>query len=226
MKIRVFDSDGVYRGGLFKTKSLNAINCRMWHAPPHPNYRESLIDIAGKNNPCDDSSWYRLQLAAVPDLSGPPDGSDDFDANSRAIRISPGEAADWFDRHGFPRPPDLTELLGQIGTPSHADRSANGQPAPGTAARATSTGTAGTPAPVAGGMTGGAAAALAPLPDGARAVWEALAGKVLSAKQLAQQLDSNEHAVRKQITALNRLGRAVQNRRGAGYFRPDAPPPA
>lgn len=47
MKIRISDSDGIYCGGLFKTDVFNALNCRLWPAPPHPHYDESLIYIAG-----------------------------------------------------------------------------------------------------------------------------------------------------------------------------------
>lgn len=80
VKIRVDSSDGVYRGGLFKTDCYNAISCRMWPGRPHPDYTESLIDIAGKSNPCYDSSWFRLLIATVPHISGSSDGRDVFDA--------------------------------------------------------------------------------------------------------------------------------------------------
>ncbi|MCC6425178.1 MAG: hypothetical protein IT435_00010 [Phycisphaerales bacterium] len=113
MKIRVYDSDGVFRGGLFKTHCYNARNCRVWHAPPHPHFDESLIDIAGHDNPCEPTSWYRLQIAHVPDLIGPADHSDDFDANSKAYRITPVEAGAWLERCGFTKPTDLIRLLGE-----------------------------------------------------------------------------------------------------------------
>jgi len=194
MKIQVYDSDGDFKGGLFKTKSFNAPNCRMWHAPPHPNYRESLIDIAGKGNPCYESSWFRLQVAAVPDISGPSDGSDDFDANSRAYRISASEAAAWLERHAFPIPADLKALL---------PRDRNGTAAP--------TATETSPS--------------RPLPEGTAEVWEALNGQMLTAKEIAQKLRITEDAVRKRVARLREDGRTLDNRRGSGYFRPDAPPP-
>jgi hypothetical protein len=195
MKIRVYDSDGDFKGGLFKTKSFNAMNCRVWQGPPHPNYRESLIDIAGKGNPCHEGSWFRLQIAAVPNISGPPDGSDDYDDNSRAYRIRASEAAAWLARHSFPVPDDLKALIGPTAASSSPTR------------------------PVA------EIVAMAPLPDGLRETWAALEGRSLSAKQLAQALRTTEEGARKRIAQLNHLGRAVHNRRGAGYFRPDAPPP-
>ena len=190
MKIRVSDSDGVYKGGLFKTASFNAMTCRTWRGPPHADYDEVLIDIAGKDSPCYDSSWYRLQIAHVPDVSGPPDGSDDFDANSRAVHITLAEAAAWLDRHGFSRPADLIVLLGEK--------------APRQLPTATRTAT--------------------PMSDGTKEVWDALLGKVLTGKQLAVLLNSNEDAIRKRVDRLNGDGHTVQNRRGAGYFRPDALP--
>jgi hypothetical protein len=200
MKIRVFDSDGDYKGGLFKTDVFHAMKCRVWHAPPHPDYRESLIDIAGKGNPCYDSSWFRLQLAKVPDISGPSDGSDDFDANSLAYRLSPDEANQWLLRYGFTPPSDLLELLG-----SAAGSRSSAQPT----------------AQLANGRS---RAVLPPLPDAAGEVWEALRGRMMTAKQLATMLDSSADAVRKRLTVLARLGRVVLNQRGAGYYRPDAMP--
>jgi biotin operon repressor len=197
VKIRVHSSDGVYVGGLFKTDCFNANSCRFWPGRPHPDYAESLIDIAGKSNPCYDSSWFRLQIAAVPDISGPPDGSDDFDANSRAIRITLSEAHQWLTSHGFTPPADLLALLGGSAPPAPA------------AARA---------AP--------AAPQLAPIPESARAVWDALHRTALTAKELAQQLGSSEDAMRKRVDALRELGYDIRNQRGAGYYRPDAPPPS
>ena len=200
MKIRVYDSDGEYKGGLFKTDVFHAMNCRVWHAPPHPDYEESLIDIAGKSKPCRDSSWYRLQIAKVPDISGPSDGSDNFDANSRAYRISLAEAQSWFLRHGFAPPADLLALLGK------PDESSSPTPA--------TTPSASVPE----------CRPLPPLPDAAREVWDALNGRLRTGKQLAKQLHSTEDAIRKRLGVLERLGRVVLNQRGAGYYRPDAPP--
>jgi hypothetical protein len=111
MKVRVFDSDGVYRGGLFKTHAFTAMNCRYWHAPPHPTYTEHLVDIAGLSKPCRRDSWFLLRLAKTPELSGPPDGRDNFDAASQAFRIKPEEALTWFQRNGFEPPTDLVRLL-------------------------------------------------------------------------------------------------------------------
>lgn len=189
MKVRVEYSDGEFRGGLFKTQSHNALNCRTWQGPPHPDYAEMLIDIAGKNNPCHEGSWFRLQIAKVPDITGPPDGSDDFDANSRAFRISAGEAKAWLERNQFPVPADLLDFLSQeSGTPSKPS-----------------------------------ATALAdPLPDGLQEAWDALSGKVVTAKQLGQTLGISEDAARKRLSQLSELGYPVRNRRGAGYFRGDA----
>jgi hypothetical protein len=221
MKIRVFDSDGVYNGGLFKTDVFNVLNCRVWHAPPHPNYSESLIDIAGKDNPCEATSWYRLQIATVPDISGPPDGSDNFDANSRAYSITLAEASQWLLRYGFTPPADLAALLEQenAGVPDGISAMATPSAAPGPdhPNRATTSDMT---------ATGGRPETMTPLPERARRVWDALAGRILTAKDLANELRSNELAIRKQIYALQRAGRPVTNRRGAGYYREDAPPPA
>lgn len=210
VKIRVDSSDGVYTGGLFKTDCYNAISCRMWPGRPHPDYAESLIDIAGKSNPCYDSSWFRLLIATVPDISGPADGSDDFDANSRAIRITLSEAHRWLTSHGFTPPADLLALLGASPPPAPAPAASPPTAAPPTAA---------TPAAPAAPLP-------APIPESARAVWDALHRTALTAKELAQKLGSTEDAMRKRVDALRALGYEIRNRRGAGYYRPDAPPPS
>lgn len=49
MKIRVYDSDGVFRGGLLETERLS--NCRTWNGPPHPRYGDVLGDISGYGDP-------------------------------------------------------------------------------------------------------------------------------------------------------------------------------
>jgi hypothetical protein len=81
MKIRVYDSDGVFRGGLFNTRKYNAMSCRMWHGFPNPNYREHLIDINGLGKRSSKDSWYLLRESRHPEMSGPSDGSDSFDSS-------------------------------------------------------------------------------------------------------------------------------------------------
>lgn|GEM_PF-7062505 len=62
------------------------------------------------------------------------------------------------------------------------------------------------------------------LTDGQRAVWEALHGQALIAKQLAKKLDTSEDVIRRHVKELRRSGYAVETRRGLGYYRLDAPP--
>lgn len=115
MKIRVDDSDGEYRGGLFKTDIFNAITCRVWHAPPHPHYRESLIDISGLRKPCRHGSWYVIRISRAPEISGSEATSDSFDADSQAIRITAAEAKEWLKRYWYTLPKDLIRLLDRRG---------------------------------------------------------------------------------------------------------------
>jgi hypothetical protein len=119
MKIRVYDSDGDFKGGLLKLDAFNASTCRTWRAPPCPEYDELLMDIAGKGNPCRRESWFLVRLSKNPDFGeGPDEGPDAFDANSQAWRITPNEAAAWFQRNGFSVPPDLVRLTtGSSGQP-------------------------------------------------------------------------------------------------------------
>lgn len=111
MKIRVRDSDGVFRGGLFNTRSFNDMSCRVWHGFPHPHFQERLIDINTKGKRSSRNSWYLLRISRHPEMSGPPDGSDDFDSQSQAYKITPNEALEWFKRVGFDAPEDLIRLV-------------------------------------------------------------------------------------------------------------------
>ncbi|HLP83775.1 MAG TPA: hypothetical protein VK157_05450 [Phycisphaerales bacterium] len=108
MRVRVFDSDGVFRGGLLPVSTYDALRFRRWHAPPHPHFDEFLLDIAGIDEPCYDSSWFRVYMSKHPDIEGV--GSDKFDSNSFANRFSLGEARDWLMRYGYAIPADLREL--------------------------------------------------------------------------------------------------------------------
>ncbi len=202
MKIRICDSDGVYKGGLFKTDSFNEMTCRVWHAPPNPNYDECLIDISGHGNPSYEGSWLVLQVSKHPDITGPLDGSDDFDANSKAVRVASKEALKWFKDKVFAAPVDLVRLAkryrpldaaldGEINQLTDAD---------------------------------------APLPDGQRKVWDLLKGQALTAKEISAKLaeereEVRDEAVRKRIEQIKESGRTIFNKRGTGYYRPDAPPP-
>jgi hypothetical protein len=64
----------------------------------------------------------------------------------------------------------------------------------------------------------------APLTPCQQRVWEALAdGKARTAKEIAQMLKrSSEDSVRKRIAAIRAGGRSIAQRRGSGYYRPDA----
>ena len=107
VKVRVLESDGTLIGGLFKTHMYGRHNCRMWDAPPHPDYTEQLIEMARGG------TWIRLLAAKVPDLTGSDDGSDMFDEASIAYRLSPAEVVAWLQRYGFPVPADVTALADQ-----------------------------------------------------------------------------------------------------------------
>ncbi len=73
-----------------------------------------------------------------------------------------------------------------------------------------------------GGKT---AAARRPMTDGQKRLWDALEGQVLSAKELARELDSSEDTVRQWVRELRAARYSIDRRSGRGYFRPDAPPP-
>jgi len=60
-----------------------------------------------------------------------------------------------------------------------------------------------------------------------RLLWEVLAARVLIAKELASALGPGwtEQGVRKLISRVRLAGARIELRPGAGYYRPDAPPP-
>jgi biotin operon repressor len=66
---------------------------------------------------------------------------------------------------------------------------------------------------------------VAPLTDGQRAVWDGLDGRVLSAKELAKELGTSDSMIRQYVHSLRKRGYKVNWTPGAGYYRPDAPPP-
>ncbi len=61
---------------------------------------------------------------------------------------------------------------------------------------------------------------------GQERLWTLLAGRAGTAKKLAADpdLDTSEETVRQWVRDLRRAGRVIENRRGRGYWRPDAPP--
>ncbi len=65
-----------------------------------------------------------------------------------------------------------------------------------------------------------------PLTAGEQRLWDALAGRLLTGRELASEneLNSSEETVRRWVAQLRRQGYKIKNRRGRGYFRPDAPP--
>jgi biotin operon repressor len=194
MKIRVYRSDGVSKGGLFKTSAFNDGNCRVWYGPPHPHYLEQLIDISGHGNPSTEYSWFILQFSRDPDITKGSEEEDDFDGASQAIRVTPVEAARWFDRGVYSAPTDLLELARGYDPSSFDWRSEQ---------------------------------EYEPLSEALQEVWGLLEHRSITGKQIAIELlhdPSQEDSIRKRISDIRKTGRTIDNRRGEGYFRPDAPP--
>lgn len=104
-KIRVYDTDGEFRGGLFKLHVHTRLNSKVWDGAPHDEYSEVLMDIG-------DRQWFLVQVARKPEYQGPEDSPEEFDAASRAIRYSDGDAARWFRRNGYDIPEYLAAVVG------------------------------------------------------------------------------------------------------------------
>lgn len=60
--------------------------------------------------------------------------------------------------------------------------------------------------------------------DGQRSVWEALNNRAMTGKELAKALHTSGETIRQHVSDLRKAGYQVPNRRGRGYYRPDAPP--
>ena len=62
---------------------------------------------------------------------------------------------------------------------------------------------------------------------GQKGLWDALAGHVMDAKELAaeEMLNTSENVIRQWVGDLKAAGYNIDHRSGRGYFRPDAPPP-
>ena len=104
MKIRVFDTDGIFRGGLLTTDDIGLDN-RKWPGTPRPDHAETLIDLSSDKT----GYWFLLRISHTPDISGSKECDDEFDANSYALRYSPEEASHWLKENGYDPPPDLVE---------------------------------------------------------------------------------------------------------------------
>lgn len=194
MKVRVYRSDGILKGGLFKTSAFNDGTCRAWYGRPHPHYVEQMIDISGHGNPSTKYSWFILQFSRDPDITKGSEEVDDFDGASHAISITPAEAVRWFDRSVYSTPPDLFELARQFNPETydwHSEQEGE------------------------------------PLTEALQEVWDLLEGKAMIGKHIAQKVlgdPTQEDAIRKRISDIRKTGRTIDNRRGVGCFRPDAPP--
>lgn len=111
MKVRVYESDGVFQGGLLKLDVFNALTCRMWHARPDPRIQEFLIDISTFKEATSRYSWFRVSLPKrEPNGPWPRLEDDEFDPDAQAYRLRPREAQMWFQKRGFIPPDDLVEI--------------------------------------------------------------------------------------------------------------------
>jgi hypothetical protein len=66
-----------------------------------------------------------------------------------------------------------------------------------------------------------------PLPDDQQEIWDLLENHIFTAKQLAKRVLAapiSEEAIRKRIQAIKGSKRKIENKRGVGYYRPDALP--
>ncbi|MCA9293201.1 MAG: hypothetical protein KDA20_05250 [Phycisphaerales bacterium] len=125
--VKIMDSSGEFRGGRLELGRFNAETCRVWLAPPEPNYDCYLIDIAGKGKPSHIKSWFLVHASKSPDVEGPPDVPVDWgmhvDHHSHAMRLTPIEAKRWLERQSIDPPADLLALVPEaVNAPIQSDR--------------------------------------------------------------------------------------------------------
>lgn len=100
-KIRVYDSFGTWRGGLFDTDSICSANTDTWQGAANREFDERLHFLSS-------CSWYLVQiLKARSDEEVRECGR--VDPNSRAIQLTVDEAAAWFARSHYDAPLELLE---------------------------------------------------------------------------------------------------------------------
>lgn len=102
VKVRVFNSDGIFRGGLFDTECSAAY--RSWPGKPNSGFIEILYYLGY-------GCWIKYQESRNPDYEYDDEGVPVFDKESQAYKITSSEAAKWFDREGLEMPQDLLHLL-------------------------------------------------------------------------------------------------------------------
>lgn len=198
MKIRVYYSDGVFRGGFIDLAGYSLLKFRMWPGRPQPGCKEFLIDTSGHGEPVYEGCWYLIRESSTPEIEGP--SGDEFDLNSHATILTSIEVEAWFMRHDLKPPPDVIELARQFdGEFPNYEMPQEDSPLD-----------------------------VPMLTEAQLEVWSFLDGKALAAKELGKLVVGgplSEDAIRKRVQAIGRTGRTIAWKRSRGYYRPDSPPP-
>lgn len=103
-KYRIYDEDGIFRGGLFNSAVHNRSNSRAWTGTPRPYFTEHLFDIS-------EGEWILLRLSDEPRISGSRECDSEFDEASHGTRLSDESAQRWFIRNELSPPADLLARL-------------------------------------------------------------------------------------------------------------------
>ncbi|MCH8270794.1 MAG: hypothetical protein IH985_06240 [Planctomycetes bacterium] len=196
--MRVYYSDGVFRGGLMDMAGYSALKFRMWHGRPQPGCREFLMDISGHGKPVYEGCWYLIRQSFTPNIEGP--SGDDFDHNSHAYHLTSVEVEAWFVKHDLKPPPDVIELARRFDGEFPDDDTPPKETPP----------------------------IKPMLSEALLEVWEMLEGKALTARQLGDLVRGkpiSEDTIRKRIAAIRRTGLTVVWKSTRGYYRLDSPPP-
>jgi len=119
LKIRVTNSDGHYRGGLFTPDDYD--HARIWHGPPGVTHQDHLYNLLRSDEPTYGRSWYLYRRAVKPELTGSEECDDLFDHASHVVRLTPAEARRWLGNGPHDPPNDLIEYLDDIISETDSD---------------------------------------------------------------------------------------------------------
>lgn len=198
MKISVYDSDGVFRGGLLRSGRF--AECRTWFAPPHPHFLEYLGDISGYGEPTYEGCWFIIHRSRNPVITGSKECDDEFDEASYATKVTSLEALNWFKGKIYDPPEDLVLMAKEYVKSNGASANREGEEKQ---------------------------EIQMPLSEALQEIWDLLEGKALLGKELARLVAGgpvSQDSIRKRIVAIRTTGRSIVNKRPFGYYRPDAPP--
>ncbi|MFO1077105.1 MAG: hypothetical protein U1E73_05200 [Planctomycetota bacterium] len=104
VKIRVYEADGKWRGGLFEDHMLHGDR---WIGAPKPNLREEMV----RQDSGHQSTWFLIEYLIPREITGRDENDSSFDERSKCCCQTPPQALQWFAQQTFGPPPDLVDQV-------------------------------------------------------------------------------------------------------------------